>query len=73
MNEAMPEEEILLNTKQVMSYLKIGRTTLDRLMREGKLKGYKIGNTWRFYRIDVKKLVMGEEYAKEETSMDEKG
>jgi len=64
----MPEEEVLLNSKQTMAYLGIGRTTLDRLMREGKLKGHRVGGTWRFYRRDVRKLLISEEYAKEETS-----
>lgn len=69
----MPEEEGLLDTKQVMSYLKIGRTTLDRLMKEGRLKGHKVGSTWRFYRRDVRRLLISEEYAKEETSRNGKG
>jgi len=43
------------------------KNDLDRLMREGKLKGHRVGGTWRFYRRDVESCV-SEEYAKEETS-----
>jgi excisionase family DNA binding protein len=69
----MPEDETLLNTKQTLAYLGIGRTTLGKLIKEGKLEGHKVGRTWRFYRRDVRKLLMREEYAKEVASKDEQG
>lgn len=34
-----------LEPKEAMKYLKIGRTTLYRLMREGRLKYYKMGDS----------------------------
>jgi len=43
-------EDEVLNLKEAVIFLKIGRTTLLKLAQEGKLPGQKIGNQWRFSR-----------------------
>jgi excisionase family DNA binding protein len=47
------QEEDLLTFKEAMSFLRISRSTLYRLMWSGKITGHKVGSTWRFYRRDV--------------------
>jgi excisionase family DNA binding protein len=40
-----------------MDYLRVGRSKLYFLMSSGQLTGYKVGNTWRFYRADLRACV----------------
>ena len=48
----MAEDEIL-TLKQVADYLKLTERTLYRLIQEGKLPGFKVGNSWRFRLRDI--------------------
>lgn len=52
----LPQEE-LLTFKEAMSYLRISRSTLYRLMWSGHLIGHKVGSTWRFYRSDLRTCI----------------
>ncbi len=45
--------EEVLNMGQAIALLKTTRPTFYRWLREGKLKGMKMGRQWRFYRSDV--------------------
>ncbi len=45
--------ETLLTFKEAMSYLRVSRSTLLRLMAAEQLVGHKVGNTWRFYGSDL--------------------
>jgi excisionase family DNA binding protein len=53
--------EEMLTLKEVADYLKLTEGTLYRLTQEGKLRGFKVGNSWRFRlrnfdaRIEVQK------------------
>ena len=58
----MPE---LLTTKQLQDLLKIDRITVYRMLNDGRLKGVKIANQWRFPQNEIDRL-MGEEPEKEE-------
>ncbi len=49
--------DALLTSKDAMSYLHISRSTLYRLMKSGRLRGYKAGKNWRFYREDLRRYV----------------
>ena len=50
--------EDLMKTKDVLEYLKISRSTLYRLIKEGKLAPIKMGpKTLRYRRSDVDQLV----------------
>jgi excisionase family DNA binding protein len=53
----MLEDDILLTFKEAMSYLRVSRSTLYRLMWSGQLTGHKVGSTWRFYREDLRACV----------------
>jgi excisionase family DNA binding protein len=49
----------LLTTKQLQELLKVDRVTVYRMLNDGRLKGVKIGNQWRFSRSEIDRL-MGE-------------
>ena len=49
----MIQDDVLLTFKEAMSYLRVSRSTLYRLMWSGQLTGHKVGSTWRFYREDL--------------------
>ena len=51
------QEDVLLTFKEAMSYLRVSRSTLYRLMWSGQLTGHKVGSTWRFYREDLRACV----------------
>ncbi|MCP4725481.1 MAG: helix-turn-helix domain-containing protein [bacterium] len=49
----------LLTTKQVLDILNIDRTTVYRMLKDGRLLGVKIGKQWRFSNESVERLVSG--------------
>ena len=51
------QDDVLLTFKEAMSYLRVSRSTLYRLMWSGQLTGHKVGSTWRFYRDDLRACV----------------
>ncbi len=52
--------ENFLTTKQVQDLFKIDRITVYRMLQDGRIKGVKIGNQWRFSQREVEKLLSGE-------------
>jgi excisionase family DNA binding protein len=38
----------ILNVSELSEYLRIHKTTIYRMLREGKLPGFRIGSDWRF-------------------------
>ncbi len=54
------QDDVLLTFKEAMSYLRVSRSTLYRLMWSGQLTGHKVGSTWRFYREDLRACVGSE-------------
>jgi excisionase family DNA binding protein len=49
----------LLTSKQVQEYLKVDRTTVYRMLKDGRLTGIKVGQQWRFLRQEVEALLSG--------------
>ncbi len=49
-----------LSTRQVIDILKVDRITIYRMLQDGRLKGIKIGQQWRFSRDEVERLLNGE-------------
>lgn len=47
----------LLTTKQVLAHLQVDRTTIYRMLKDGRLKGVKIGQHWRFSRSSVEAML----------------
>ena len=50
----------LLTTKQVQTLLQIDRTTVYRMLKDGRLPGVKVGHQWRFRSTDVEAFLSGE-------------
>jgi excisionase family DNA binding protein len=51
--------EELLTAKQVQDLLKVDRTTIYRMLNDGRLAGIKVGNQWRFSSAEVNNLISG--------------
>jgi excisionase family DNA binding protein len=47
----------LLTTRDVQELLKLDRTTLYRMLKDGRLSGIRVGQQWRFTRQDVEVLL----------------
>jgi excisionase family DNA binding protein len=50
----------LLTTRQVQQLLKVDRITVYRMLKDGRLKGMKVGNQWRFPRTTLEALFPGQ-------------
>lgn len=50
----------LLTARQVQKLLKVERITIYRMLSDGRLKGVKIGQQWRFHAREVNRLLTGE-------------
>lgn len=61
----------LLTTKQLQDLLKVDRITVYRMLNDGRLKGVKIGNHWRFQQVEIDRL-MGEAKESPRPAFDEK-
>ena len=57
--------EELLTTKQVLDILQVDRTTIYRMLKDGRLAGVKVGQQWRFPRSEVDALLSGTPLPKE--------
>lgn len=53
----------LLTTRQVQNLLKVDRITIYRMLADGRLKGVKIGQQWRFPVHEVERLLNGSDPA----------
>ncbi len=49
----------LLTTKELQELLKVDRTTVYRMLKDGRLTGIKIGEQWRFPREEINTLLAG--------------
>lgn len=52
----MPSDEIL-TVKELAEYLKIAEKTAYRFAAEGKVPGFRVGNTWRFKKEEIEKWI----------------
>ena len=51
--------DTLLSAKQVQQLLHIDRTTIYRMLKDGRLTGVKVGQQWRFYEREINDLLGG--------------
>ncbi|MFQ5434714.1 MAG: PocR ligand-binding domain-containing protein [Anaerolineae bacterium] len=49
----------LLTTRQVLNLLQVDRTTIYRMLKDGRLHGVKVGQQWRFPLAEVEALLSG--------------
>ncbi len=59
-----------LTAKQLRELLKVDRVTIYRMVNDGRLKGIKFGNQWRFPQDEIDRL-LGKESVKEESEIEE--
>jgi excisionase family DNA binding protein len=50
-------DEPLYTRKEAQKYLRVSRSTLNRLLKEGTLRGFKVGTQWRFTKEQLKGCV----------------
>ena len=62
--------ENLLTAQQVEELLKVNRITIYRMLNDGRLKGVKIGQQWRFPANQFDKLLTGSHLKSEEASLE---
>lgn len=51
-------EKEILTTKEVMDYFRITRVTLLKMIHEGKIRAFKVGNAYRFKKSDLEEDLM---------------
>jgi excisionase family DNA binding protein len=61
----------LLSTKQLLEILNIDRTTVYRMLKDGRLNGIKVGNQWRFSHDEVEAILSGNTHHSREESPEE--
>lgn len=54
----MSDNYEIWTTEEVMDYLLIGRNTLYELLRQGKIKGFKIGSCWKIPKQAVDEYII---------------
>jgi len=59
-HEAGPAEEVL-DLGSAAAFLKVSKPTFYRWLAQGKIKGHKAGQQWRFYRQDLEQFLHAEE------------
>lgn len=47
----------LMTVAEVIACLRISRVTLRRLMRDGRIRGFKLGSQWRFHATDIRRII----------------
>ena len=48
-------EPDMMTVKELSSYLRVHPSTVYRLLKDNKLPGFKVGESWRFSLQDIKK------------------
>ena len=46
----------ILTVREVAKYLKLSRTTVWRWVKEGKLRAFKLGRSWRVRRSELERI-----------------
>ncbi|MHB2148325.1 PocR ligand-binding domain-containing protein [Calditrichota bacterium LG25] len=57
----------LLTARQVQELLKVDRTTVYRMLKDGRLSGIKIGKNWRFLRKNIDVLLQEQSHQEKTT------
>ncbi|HYB89767.1 MAG TPA: helix-turn-helix domain-containing protein [Candidatus Binataceae bacterium] len=51
----MPTEEDILTIGELSRHLRVHPTTIYRLLRKGRIPGFRVGSAWRFNRTAIEK------------------
>lgn len=60
----MIENEMVFTVDELAGYLKVSKSTLYKLLTEGKVPGQKVGRHWRFSKVAIDKWLQTQ-YTKE--------
>jgi excisionase family DNA binding protein len=63
----------LLTTKQLQDLLQVDRTTIYRMLNEGRIPGFKVGGQWRFSRDAIEAWLQEQEHALASSSSEVSG
>ncbi len=55
----MASEEEILTITELSAHLRVHPTTIYRLLREGRIPGFRVGSAWRFSRASIEKWEHG--------------
>jgi len=55
------KDDVVFTTDEAMQYLKVSKPTLLRHVREKKIKGMKVGRSWRFLQSELYRFLLGDE------------
>lgn len=53
-------EQETYTTEELANLLGVTTRTIRNYLREGKIKGYKIGGKWQFYKQDIEEYIQGQ-------------
>ena len=56
----MASDEEILTISELSAHLRVHPTTIYRLLREGRIPGFRVGSAWRFNRASIEKWERGE-------------
>ena len=56
----MASDEDILTIAELSEHLRVHPTTIYRLLREGRIPGFRVGSAWRFSRASIEKWEHGE-------------
>ncbi|HYL59910.1 MAG TPA: helix-turn-helix domain-containing protein [Candidatus Acidoferrales bacterium] len=56
----MASEEEILTISELSAHLRVHPTTIYRLLREGRIPGFRVGSAWRFSRAAIEKWERGQ-------------
>lgn len=57
------DEDQILTIDELAAYLKVSKSTLYKLVQEGKVPGQKVGRHWRFRRLTIDRWLDSDEKA----------
>ncbi len=57
----LPSNKPLLRAEEVANFLDLSKTTIFRLIKQGKIPAQRFGNSIRIRRVDILKIVNGNE------------
>jgi len=51
--QTMPARDDIFTIKELSDHLRVHPTTIYRLLRQGRLPGFRVGSNWRFNRAAI--------------------
>jgi excisionase family DNA binding protein len=59
----MPQNNDILTISELSRHLRVHPTTIYRLLRQGRIPGFRVGSAWRFNRTAIEKWEHGQALA----------